>query len=206
MTHEQRIYDLEDKLKQAERRIHDLRAERDRLDALVAKQREYVDDAREMIDQWIDAFDMVQNDKGEWCLADWMKSSDEWYEKFVGVRNQWNKFVPEYNAVVAPKRRNFGRPLAASPSQRDDVLKRHKAGHSLRSIAEDTNLGLRTVRTIVDKADGVDRATLARLQRIAPDKFEEARERLNRRARAVLARRVTELQKRGAKLRKKANE
>jgi hypothetical protein len=86
------------------------------------------------------------------------------------------------------------------------VLKRHKAGQSLRSIAEDTNLGLRTVRTIIDKADGVDRATLARLQRIAPNKLAEARERMHRRARALIPRRVTELQKRGAKLRKKANE
>jgi hypothetical protein len=27
---------------------------------------EQLDDARRVVDQWIDAFDMAQNDKGEW--------------------------------------------------------------------------------------------------------------------------------------------
>jgi hypothetical protein len=61
-------------------------------------------------------------------------------------------------------------------------------------IAEETNLSLRTVRTIVDKVDGVDRATPARL-RIAPDKFEEARERSSERMRSTLARHINEIRK-----------
>ena len=55
------------------------------------------------------------------------------------------------------------------------MLRRRKAGQSLRDIADDTTLSQRTVRTIVDKADGVDRATLARLERIAPDKAKKPR-------------------------------
>jgi hypothetical protein len=51
-------------------------------------------------------------------------------------------------ATVRP--RNVGRPLAASEAQCATVLKLHKAGTSLRAIAEETSLGLRTVRTIVD--------------------------------------------------------
>jgi DNA-binding NarL/FixJ family response regulator len=54
----------------------------------------------------------------------------------------------QYNALAG---RTVGRPLAASDAQRDAVLKLHKAGKSLRTIAAQTNLGLRTVRTIVDQ-------------------------------------------------------
>jgi hypothetical protein len=71
-------------------------------------------------------------------------------------------------------------------------------------MAEEANLSLRTVRTIVDKVDGVGRATLARLERIAPDKFEEARERSSKRMRSVLARRINETRKRSADLLKQA--
>jgi hypothetical protein len=39
------------------------------------------------------------------------------------------------------------------------VLKLRKAGNSLREIVEETNLGLRTVRTIVDQRKGTDRTT-----------------------------------------------
>jgi hypothetical protein len=65
-------------------------------------------------------------------------------------RARWNKLVPEYNAVVAP--RDIGRPVAASDAQQTEVMVLHKAGKSLRWIAGATGLGLRTVRTIVDKA------------------------------------------------------
>jgi hypothetical protein len=33
---------------------------------------------------------------------------------FLMSTRNWNKFVGEYNAVVVPRERNFGRPLAAS--------------------------------------------------------------------------------------------
>jgi hypothetical protein len=45
----------------------------------------------------------------------------------------------------------------------------HKAGMSLREIAEETSLGVRTVRTIIDKGDGVDRTTVKYLQRVKPE-------------------------------------
>jgi hypothetical protein len=41
------------------------------------------------------------------------------------------------------------------------------------------NLGLQTVRTVIDKKDGVDRTTLDRFQRIAPD-MRQRRDRLRR--------------------------
>jgi predicted ATPase len=44
----------------------------------------------------------------------------------------------------------------------------HKAGKPLREIAEETSLGLRTVRTIIAKGNGTDRSTIKHLERIAP--------------------------------------
>jgi hypothetical protein len=152
----------------------------------------------------IKAFNMVQDDKGLWCWDGFIRECEEKEQKYFALRADWNKFFPKYNAVVAPRRRNFGRPLAASNAQRADVLKRRKAGQSLRSIADDTNLSLRTVRTIIDKADRVDRATLARLERIAPDKLAEAHLRARKRLRDALPQQINALEKRGEDLIKRA--
>jgi hypothetical protein len=84
------------------------------------------------------------------------------------------------------------------------VLKRRKAGQPLRGIADDTGLSLRTVRTITEKAEGVDRATTARLQRIAPDRLAEAKERSRKRSREALPRRIAETRQQGADLLKTA--
>jgi hypothetical protein len=46
------------------------------------------------------------------------------------------------------------------------VRKLRKAGKSLRWIAEETSLGLNTVRTIVGKLDGTDRTSRKELERI----------------------------------------
>ena len=100
-----------------------------------------VQDSNALIDSWIDAFGMTENDKGEWGFANnLIQERDESDALYYALRRDWNKFVTEYNAVVAPRLRNFGRPLAASETQRQDVLDRHKAGESLRSIAEETGL------------------------------------------------------------------
>ncbi len=46
------------------------------------------------------------------------------------------------------------------------MLKLHKAGRSLRWIAEETSLGFSTVRTIVDKGSGADRTTRKHRERV----------------------------------------
>ena len=74
------------------------------------------------------------------------------------------------NSTLRNPSGNRGHPLAAGPGQIADAKRRSKAGRSLRLIAWETNLSLSTVRSIVDKADGTDRATLERLQRIDPDR------------------------------------
>ena len=48
------------------------------------------------------------------------------------------------------------------------MLKLHKGGASLREIADETNLGLRTLRTIVDQKRGTDRTTQKHRGRIDP--------------------------------------
>ena len=82
--------------------------------------------------------------------------------------------------------------------------KRHKRGQSLRSIAEDTELSFQAVRTIIDKKDGVDRATLARLERIAPDRIAKAYERARRKTRKYLPARINALLEKAADLDKRA--
>ena len=52
----------------------------------------------------------------------------------------------------------IGRPLAASEAQIKQVMELRNAGTSLRGIADDTNLRLNTVRTIIDKKHNAGRA------------------------------------------------
>jgi hypothetical protein len=74
----------------------------------------------------------------------------------------------------------------------------------LREIEDETGLGLRTIRTIIDKKDGVDRSTMERLERIAPDRAAAARERMRARMRAGLLKSVPALIEKGHELRKAA--
>ena len=186
---QRRIGELEDALKDRDRRIEELKDERDRQAELITRMREQLEECVEQIDHWKEAFNMVPNDQGVWEWGDELiEDRNKWFDKLVELRAQWNRFVPRYNATVAP--RNMGRPLAASDEQGRRVLAYRKAGKSLRWIAGEMNLGLQTVRTVIDKRDGVDRATLARLQRIAPDKFAEARTKASRRDIAALPKRI----------------
>ena len=105
--------------------------------------------------RWIEAFDMVQNEAGEWLWDPFIDRHERLHDDYLALQREWNRFVPEYNAMVQP--RNIGRPLAASEAQVAQVRKLRKAGRSLRSIAEEMSLSVRTVRTIVEQKDGRDR-------------------------------------------------
>ncbi len=173
-----RIAELENELKQRDARIREL-------DTLVSEMREQVEDCNaHIIKSWIEGFEMTlnTNNESEWnrsfiesdewfekyqevLLRKWDRSfieADEWFEKYQVLLRNWNRFVPEWNALVRP--RNVGRPLAASEAQVAEVLKLHKAGGSLRGIADDTSLGLATVRTIVGQKNGTDRTTVKHLE------------------------------------------
>jgi hypothetical protein len=117
---------------------------------------------------------------------------------------KWNRFVPRYNATIAPQ--DIGRPLAASEAQCAQVRQLRKEGKSLRFIAEATSLGLRTVRTIIDKPAGKDRTSKAKgaLRRRELDKARMATWRARKRVRDALPKRITDHEKKAAELIKAA--
>jgi hypothetical protein len=117
----------------------------------------------------------------------------------------WNRFLPRINGGAGSQ--NVGRPLLASKAQCADVLNRRKAGASLRSIAEQTNLGLGTIRTIIAKRSGVDRTTKKhrqRAERIEIDRQQRSRWKRQRQAGDALPGRVTRYVKETTALIKKA--
>ncbi len=98
------------------------------------------------------------------------------------------------------------RPLQASQAQIKEVHKLRKAGASLRAIAAQTGLGLRTVRTIVDTDAGTgrtaNRTNLLRKREF--DRLRAAEYRSRKRVRDGLPKRITETRKRGEELIKAA--
>lgn len=199
---DRRIVELEDELKARDRRITELKQELDEQRDLVHRMSEHVCECSDQTEAWIAAFDMVLDDKGDWVWSNAFVEGYEWLQKYVELTRKWNKFVPEYNAVIRP--RNVGRPLDASEAQQREVLKLHKSGMSLRSIAEETNLGFRTVRTIVDRDDGRDRTTVKHLQRIDPDRAAAASWLARKRTRDALPKRIGNSLKTGSALLKEA--
>jgi len=101
-------------------------------------------------------------------------------------------------------RRNVGRPLAASDAQCVQVLRLNKCGKSLRAIAEETNLGLNTVRTIIGRKNGTDRTSVKHMAKIDPDRTREKMWTAKRQQRDALPKRINELRKVGDDLIKEA--
>jgi hypothetical protein len=80
------------------------------------------------------------------------------------------------------------------------LLQLRDAGASLRSIAEETSLGFRTVRTIVEKRAGTDRTSKknGKLRRRELDNARMASWRARKRVRDALPKQITESRKRSA--------
>jgi hypothetical protein len=198
-----RVAALEDELRQRDARIRELRANLDKAEQLVSEMREQVEDSNTLIESWIEAFDMMLDEHtGKWRFKPWIDTADAYHDKYVALLRDWNRFVGQYNAIVQP--RNVGRPLAASDAQVAQVLKLRQRGLSLRGIADETNLGLPTVRTIVDRRDGRDRTTVKHLARIDPDRKLEASWQARRRTRKSLPKRIDETLAKGRELIKAA--
>ncbi len=201
-----RIDELEVDLRQRDEQIKEQRDERRRAVDLVDEMREHVEDSNALIDSWIEVFQMEQNDDGTWIYKPSAAVDDfnALFEKHEKMVRQWNKFVGDYNSTVAP--RGLGRPLEASDAQVQNVLRLRKAKNSLRAIAEQTGLGLRTVRTIVDKDASTGRigkrTNLLRKREI--DRLRVAEHRSRKRIRDHLPKRITETRKRGDELIKAA--
>ncbi len=197
---ERRIGQLEDELKQRDRRIDELKREVDKLEAKNEEMREHVQTSNEMTEQWIEAFEMVLGDDGKWSWNGFVTAYENMFEEWVALKAKWNKFVPKYNAVIAP--RGIGRPLAASGAQQRQVMALHKNGKSLRSIVKATNLGLSTVRTIIGKANGTDRSTKRtnELRRLELNRGNMAAYRARKRTRDALPKKISEFLERGREL------
>jgi hypothetical protein len=146
MAENKRVVELEDAVKDKDRRIGELREEIDELRDLVTRQRENADDFHSVIDNWAEAFDMVQTEDGAWTWAPFIDQHNRLCDAYSGFVHRWNnKYLPLINRGRQP----VGRPLQASEAQVSEVLKLRKRGASLRGIADETLLGLPTVRTIV---------------------------------------------------------
>jgi hypothetical protein len=153
--------ELQDEIKHRDKRIEELRQEVDEQRDLIRRLREHAEDYDNCIERWAEAFGMVMTDDGMWTWEPFWKEHNELVDDYNDLVRRWNKFLP----LINREPRNVGRPLAASEAQCAEVLKLHKQGRSLRGIADDTSLGLNTVRTIVDQRRGRDRTTKKHRQR-----------------------------------------
>lgn len=188
----------------------ELKQERD--DALVQANEmyEYANEAHAMIEDWIELFDMQPNDDGDYIFKeDALADADKVVEltKMVDRLSRENsKLADDYNRDVRNSGATPGRPLAASPSQVQRVLRMKKDGKSLRYIATQTNLGLRTVRTIVAKDEGTDRTSMKqkRARKLEVDRLRLADWRLRARQLRDQGKRGSGLLKEGAELQKRA--
>lgn len=208
MSKTDRIAELEADLAARDDKIKQMTSDLAEARDLVDQMREHVDDVSNSTDTWIEAFDLSMGDDGIWRVdprqnALW-NDYDELLTEHVALIRKWNKFVVDYNRTILA--RDIGRPLAASDAQRADVLKRHKAGESLRAISKATSLGLRTVRTIVEKQQGTDRASkrAKELRRVEFNRQRSAAFRARKRGMEAMPKQIGELQKAGAALVKRA--
>jgi DNA-binding CsgD family transcriptional regulator len=199
-----RVGELEDMLKQRDRTILELRQEAEKAQALIAEMREHVQDADDVVEGWCEAFGLEMGDDERWHWRAWVATVDALHEDYVSLVRRWNALVPKYNAAIAP--RTVGRPLAASDAQQRQVLALRKAGKSLRAIVNTTGLSLRTVRTIVGKADGTDRVSrrMNELRRLELNRAAMASYRAKKRVRDALPKRINALLERGPELLKRA--
>ena len=203
-----RIDELETDLRRRDETIKELRGEISDVGELLDSMRDQVEDGNSLIESWIDAFGMELLDDGNWgfvegdfSLLDQHSDLNEKHNKLV---RKWNKFVGEYNSTVAP--RGIGRPLQASEAQVENVRKLRKSGHSLRAIATQAGLGLRTVRTIVETAAGTGRSSerTNQLRRREFDRLRAAEFRARKRARKELPKKISRTLKQGESLIKAA--
>lgn len=162
---ERRIAELEDALKIKTDKVAELRATLDEQNELIGRLRESAEDYNNCIESWCEGFQMEMVEGGAWS---WKPFWEEWqtfhaeHSKLIKEHNKlcdyYDALVERWNAKVRGGR-PVGRPLAASEAQCATVIKLYGAGASLSEIAEETSLGVNTIRTVVGKASGNDRTT-----------------------------------------------
>jgi len=154
--------ELEDELRQRDKRIAELREEIDKQRELISRLREHAEDYDACVERWAEAFNMVMTDDGSWTWQPFWDNYKKTIDDYNNLVRCWNKYLP----LIKHRPRPVGRPLDASEAQVADVLRLHKQGLSQRGITEELTLGLNTVRTIIAKRNGTDRATKKHRQRV----------------------------------------
>jgi hypothetical protein len=192
--------ELEDELKRRDQRIEELRQEADEMRDLVRRMEESIEDADNVIEAWKEALEMEETEAGVWTWKPFWDARWKLVDDYNDLVRRWNKFLPVINGRTQP----VGRPLAASEAQQATVRKLRKAGKSLRWIAEETSLGVNTVRTIVGKVDGTDRTTRKHQERIDPDRQQAIRWKRQKRTGDALPKRAQRVVEEGRVLLKEA--
>jgi hypothetical protein len=192
--------DLEDELKERDRRIADLKRELGEARDLIQRQDEHQRDVDEILESWKQAFGMVLDDDGAWTWQPYITDAQQWHDRYVALLRDWNKYVGQFNAAVL--KRNVGRPINATAEQIKRVRQLDRKGMSLRAIAEDVEIGLQTVRTILDGDVHMTRADKKQLTRIAPDALQEKLWQRQRQGRRSLPQRLGAIEKASAELHK----
>jgi hypothetical protein len=194
--------DIDERIALRDRRIEELRQEIDEQRDLIARLREHAEDYVNSIEAWKETFGMTMTENGAWT---WEPFWDE-YKKLIDDYNafvrQWNAYLP----LINREPRNVGRPLSASDAQVAEVRRLRGDGRSLRGIADDTSLGLSTVRTIVDQTNRRDRTTVKHRKRLEQIDTRQQRARWKRQRRVgdALPKRVQAVVKEGLALAKEA--
>jgi transposase len=140
-------------------RIIELLGELDKERDLIAVLREHIERAHEQVErsnqtikQWIESFKMTLTDKGWSWKDDLIECYNDLLNKYNELVKKWNRYMGSFEA-----RQAVGRPLRASEAQQAQVRKLRKVGHTLREIANETNLSFQTIRTIIGQEGGVVR-------------------------------------------------
>ncbi len=203
--------ELEDELKQRDRRIAELRNELDELRERNQTLRTNAQEWREQFESWKEAFGMVLTDDGMWSWEPLVDEHDKAIDNYNALLRDYNKLVRDYNGLVREKLedgtlRDRGRPIAADEEQRRIVYESYEEGRSLRECADDAGVGLQTVRTLLGKIDGTDRTSrrTSKYRKIDIDRHRLAGQKARKRTRDALPKRLHEQDKKTVELLKEA--
>jgi hypothetical protein len=147
-------------IEKRDRRIKGLTDKLERKRNLVRDMRQHVERTIGLTQRWADT--LYRSEDSRRKLDDALKDYENLRTEFNELVRLWNRYIE----MVGPQ--PVGRPLQATDAQIDEVRKLRNAGASLRNIATETNLGLRTVRTITGQQDGSDRTSEKRERAAAP--------------------------------------
>jgi hypothetical protein len=161
MDDRERIQQLEGELERRDHRIMELRQDLDEARDLIHRLEEHADDYINCIERWKEAFGM-EGDGVSWTWEPWIDRHNKLVDDYNDLVRNWNKYLPVINQSQQP----VGRPLGASEAQCTQVLRLRGRGKSLRWIAEETNLGLGTVRTVIDGANRKGRTMRKHRERV----------------------------------------